>query len=210
MNCFFYWEKLSFGLYKLLFSYVFIVFCKCRVSGKTLRIIWASKVERRAELSAHALGTGHSNGALVGLAEALRAWLVRPGKPYVACVDGPPVLNGQLGSPRMHLRAGSKGNPLRTPLPGWPYKVAEITSPCWWGAPSKAFWQVPRENSAHGHNAAVHRVLMRLFFVGKDGIRDRALDSYTTSYDLEKLYKCLFLYHYFELKETRLWVADKL
>ena len=61
-------------------------------------------------MSARALGTGHSNGALVVLVEALRAWLVRPGKPYVACMDGPPVLNGHLGSPRIHLTAGSKGS----------------------------------------------------------------------------------------------------
>lgn len=44
---------------------------------------------------------------------------------------------------------------------------------------------------------------MRLLFVGKDGIHDKALDSYTTSRDLEKFYKCLFLYHDFGLKENR-------
>lgn len=39
--------------------------------------------------------------------------LAGPGKPYVACMDGPPVLSGYLGGPRMHLRAGSRGSTLR-------------------------------------------------------------------------------------------------
>ena len=39
--------------------------------------------------------------------------LTGSGKPYVACMGGPPVLSGHLGGPGTHLRVGSRGSTLR-------------------------------------------------------------------------------------------------
>lgn len=50
-----------------------LYFTEFRLSGKTLGIIWALKVERRAGLSAQALD---SDGAPVALVEDVWAWLI--------------------------------------------------------------------------------------------------------------------------------------
>lgn len=60
-------------IYIVIFVCFKLYFTKFRLSGKSLGIIWALKVERRAGLSAQALG---SDGALVALVEDVWAWLV--------------------------------------------------------------------------------------------------------------------------------------
>ena len=85
-----------------------LYFTEFRLSGKTLGIIWTLKVERRAGLSAQALGSdGGSSGGCVGLADH--------GKPGGAYMDGQPATSGPPGGPRMHARARSRGIASRDP-----------------------------------------------------------------------------------------------
>lgn len=129
-----------------------------------------------------------------------RVELAGHGEPRMACRFGCPTLSGLLRSPGTHLRArnqrqGPQWRPLR-----WPFRVIGMTSPCWWGVPSKA--SLPYHRTAlpwprHWGAEGAHETV---FYLCKDAIHYRALDSYIISYDLEKLYRYLFLYHYLGLK----------
>lgn len=89
-----------------------LYFTKFRLSGKTLGIIWALKVERRAGLSAQALD---SDGALVARSSGGCVGLADHGKPGGAYMDGQPATSGPPGGPREHARARSRGIASRDP-----------------------------------------------------------------------------------------------
>ena len=86
-----------------------LYFTEFRLSGKTLGIIWALKVERRAGFSAQALGSdGGSSGGCVGLAGH--------GKPGGAYMDGQPATSGPPGGSQDACQSTEQRHCLQGPI----------------------------------------------------------------------------------------------